>query len=260
MVSMKIKNIVAVLIVGFILASCSPVAKVIPTETVILTFTPTVTVTALPTVTSTPDYTPTPTTIPEVWTDSVQEIDGGGWKITGIIFDPNNIVAFPAEYESGIKESPYYGKDIVPSPHYGEQGKGETLISWMARVKLPTGQEVLTGIMYWQRDQVSPTKGLWEGNKLYLGNIGISYSTQPTAMGALTSINNRMTQGDYSSSVDILYETNIPAGIKADILAPIIIALTPPIEFWETGNVNLLPKINDEPFLLATELVFNKNK
>lgn len=257
------KNLpILILLAASLLVACSQHVTVTQAALPAPTLLPTNTKPSTATIIPSPELTntPAPTPIPQVWLDSVQEVEGDGWKITDIVFDPNNIVAFPAEYESSIEESPYYGKDLIPSPHYGAQGKGETLISWMARVKLPTGQEVLTGVMYWQRDQVSPTKGLWEGNKLYLGDIGTAYSIQPTAMGALTSINNRMEQGDYSTSVDIVYETNMPAGIKADVLAPVIAALSPPLEFWRTGNIALLPKINGEPFLLATELVFNQNK
>jgi len=54
---MKIKNIVTVLLVAFILASCAPAAKVVPTETAILTLTftpvpptPTITPTPIPTI------------------------------------------------------------------------------------------------------------------------------------------------------------------------------------------------------------------
>ncbi len=63
---MKIKNIVTVLLVAFILVSCAPAAKVVPTETTIptSTFTP---VPPTPTITLTPTITPTITPEPKVF-------------------------------------------------------------------------------------------------------------------------------------------------------------------------------------------------
>lgn len=64
---MKIKNIITILLVAFILASCSPATKVVPTETAVptLTFTP-----VPPTFTSVPP-TPTSTPMPPIETLSV---------------------------------------------------------------------------------------------------------------------------------------------------------------------------------------------
>ncbi len=67
-VSMKIKNIVTVLLVALILASCTPAAKVVPTETVVPTSTFT------PVSTSTETATPIPTISKERFTKGFLEI------------------------------------------------------------------------------------------------------------------------------------------------------------------------------------------
>jgi len=81
---MKIKNIVTVLLVAFILASCAPAAKVVPTETAI----PSSTVTLIP---PTPTITPTPlpanlanTKDLSKWVDEYVNAYGGKVIVNGV--------------------------------------------------------------------------------------------------------------------------------------------------------------------------------
>ena len=82
---MKIKNIVTVLLVAFILASCAPAAKAVPTETAI----PTSTFTPIPTATATITPTPTPENIANakdlpVWLDDFVHAYGDKITVNGI--------------------------------------------------------------------------------------------------------------------------------------------------------------------------------
>ncbi len=88
---MKIKNIVTVLLIALILASCAPAAKVVPTETAI----PTSTFTPIP---PTPTFTPTPS--PEniadakdlsVWVDEFVHAYGGKIKVNGVEMDAGQL-------------------------------------------------------------------------------------------------------------------------------------------------------------------------
>ncbi|MBI5294788.1 MAG: endo-1,4-beta-xylanase [Chloroflexi bacterium] len=88
---MKIKNIVTVLLVIIILASCAPAAKVVPTETAI----PTLTFTSIP---STPTITPTstPENIADAkdlskWIDDYVHAFGGKVVVYGIEMDSSQL-------------------------------------------------------------------------------------------------------------------------------------------------------------------------
>src|SRR5215212_7557764 len=88
--SMKIKNIVAILLVTMVLISCAPAATVIPTETAI----PTSTFTPIPpTATITPTLTaaPTPT-------------GGGSLKVAFYGYDSNGSSLIVGDYFSGVVE------------------------------------------------------------------------------------------------------------------------------------------------------------
>jgi GH35 family endo-1,4-beta-xylanase len=88
---MKIKNIITILLIAFILASCAPAAKVVPTKTAI----PTSTFTPIP---PTPTITPTPA--PEniadakdlsIWVDEFVHAYGGKLTVNGVDMDANQL-------------------------------------------------------------------------------------------------------------------------------------------------------------------------
>jgi GH35 family endo-1,4-beta-xylanase len=92
---MKIKNIVTVLLVAFILASCAPVAKVVPTETIIPTSTLTLTP-IVPTATATITPTPTPENLADAkdlpnWIDNFVLAFGGKVIVNGTEMDASQL-------------------------------------------------------------------------------------------------------------------------------------------------------------------------
>ncbi len=259
---MKIKNIVAVLIVGFILASCSPAAKVVPTETAILTFRPTVTVTPLPTITSTPDYTPTPTPIPQAWLDSVkefegildpvQEIEGKGWLIEGVTFDPASLFEFPYDNQPGGDEEPRFPSD----------GDKHVQLRCYGEINLPNGSKVITGFDWFHAThQVQyGDQNLWEGLNYLLG-MGAGASPATGGGYCPNVIKRRIEQGKYDTSFTLVF--NVPENIvnpRDELLNPLTMALSPTTEFWQSGDISLLPKVMNKPFLLATSFIFKQNK
>lgn len=258
---MKIKKHIAVLIVCFILTSCAPAVNVVPTETAIPFFTPTVTVTSLPTVTSTPDYTPTPTSIPQVWLDSVkqfegeldpiQKIEGSGWRIDGVTFDPASLKAFPQDNESGGDKEPRFGLDEA----------GQVQLRCYGEITLPNGEKVVSGFLWFQKLHNPNIPGFtWEGVNYLLGSgvFGGAEAGEPYCSKVISTL---LSEGKYSTSLILVF--NQPFEIKTDrdrLLEPLLTELLPPDEFWQFGDVDLLPQLMEKPFLLATHFMFKENK
>lgn len=89
---MKIKNIVTVLLVAIILASCAPAAKVVPTETAV----PTSTFTPVPTATATITLTPAPENLADakdlsVWVNRFVRTYGGKVIVDNLVLDANQL-------------------------------------------------------------------------------------------------------------------------------------------------------------------------
>jgi len=238
---MKFKSIVIVPIVIFILASCAPVVEIIPTETAIPIFTPTITITPLPTAISTPTEVAGAKLLPFI------ESDGkGGWTINKSQLDPNNVVGFSADNEPG-------GGTY---PAYGPEGAGETSIRCIAEITTPSGEKVTTGLIYWQRlTQINPET--WNGMRYILGE-GLGQTTQPGKVGCVNVVNSNIESGSYTRSINLVYSPNIMMADALSMMTPIIAELAPPPEFWDTGNIALLPKVEGKPFLLITEATFNQ--
>jgi hypothetical protein len=282
---LKIKNFVAVLLVGFILASCMP-AAVVPTESAI--FSPTITVTPLPTETSTPNYTPTPTPIPQVWLDSVRKvngktapilngsklgdewiIEGNGWIIDGVIFDPATLGGFSPD--DGIKlDDPRNANDPLIDPRFGSDGVSQVHLRCYGEITLPNGSKVITGFLWFQQTfQPRLQDGIptWEGINYSLG-LGLTGGTEASGgSGPCQTLFTRyLNEGKYDTSFVLVFMEQIGTDIpyRDDVLTslftPLLSELTPPDEFWRTGDISLLPKVNEKPFLLATHFGFEQNK
>ena len=239
--SMKIKEIFTVLFTSFILASCAPKIEVAQTETAYPTFTPTVTVMPLPTATPTPIEVAGAKLLPFI------EADGnGGWSINKAALDPNNVVGFSADNEPG-------GGTY---PAYGPEGAGETSIRCIAEITTPSGEKVTTGLIYWQRlTQINPAT--WNGIRYILGE-GLGRTTQPGKVGCTNLVNSNIEGGRYTTSMNLIYNPNTMMADALSMMTPIIAELAPPPEFWTTGNIALLPKVNGKPFLLITDASFNQ--
>ena len=276
---MKIKKNVAVLIVVFLLISCAPAVIDVPTETSIPTFTPTVTATPLPTATSTPNYTPTPTPIPQAWIDNVKRVEGktnptlignklgntwtvegSGWVIDKVSFDPKTLFEFPDHESMPDSNEPRFGLDEAGQAHlrcYGE-------------ITLPNKEKVITGFTWHQ--QLYQAR-LEDGNLYWLGvnymlGAGISSNSAGETRGGYCKnvVNRFIEQGQYDTSFALAFikeiGTNEPYRdeILSSLFAPVFPELAAPDEFWKTGDVNLLPKIDGKPFLLSTHFGFEQNK
>ena len=260
--NMKLNSIAIVPIVFFMLVSCVSAVEIIPTETVIPTFTPTTTITPLPTATSTLEFTPTPTSIPQAWLNSVkefegevdliQEIEGKGWIIEGVTFDPASLFEFPYDYQPGGDDEPRFHVD--EDKHVQLRCYGE--------ITLPNGSKVITGFDWFHAThQVQyGDQNLWEGLN-YL--LGMGAGASPEIGGGYCSIviKSRFEQGKYDTSFTLVF--NVPVKIvnpRDELLNPLIMALSPPIEFWQSGDISLLPKVMNKHFLLATSFLFKENK
>ena len=283
---MKLKSIVIVPLVVFILASCTPVVKVVPTETAIPTFTPTMTVTSLPTATSTPDYTPTPTAIPQIWTDSVKKVDGktdpilvgsklgnewilegNGWVIDNVHFDPATLGGFALD--SGLKlDDPRNAHDPLIDPRFGSDGAGQVHLRCYGEITLPNGSKVTTGFV-WYQQIFQPLEGIpvWNGNNYLLG-LGLTNGTEVSGgSGPCQTLFTRyLEEGKYDSTFALVFleqiGTNLPYrdDLLSSLFVPLLSELTPPDEFWKTGDISLLPEVNGKPFLLATHFGFKQSK
>ena len=258
--NMKLKSIVIVPLVIFILASCTPAVEIIPTETAIPTFTPTITITPLPTATSTPDFTPTPTAIPQAWLNSVKEFEGKfvwknegkGWIIDGVTFEPTSLFEFPYDNQPGGDKE----------PRFQSEGDKHVQLRCYGEITLPNGSKVITGFDWFHAThQVQyGDQNLWQGLNYLLGS-GVGNSGETGHGYCLNVIKRLLEEGKYDTSFTLVF--NVPEKIVSpgdELLNPLITELSPPVEFWQSGDISLLPKLMDKPFLLATHFLFKENK
>ena len=178
-VSMKIKNIVTILLVGSILVSCAPAAKVVPTETIM----PTSTFTPVPaTLTITP--TPAPENIADakdlpVWIKQFVNAYGGKVTITGVEMDVNQLtdeIRKNAETFTEVKEieSIMYSFLVVngvPLALMGEDGKWSeiTLRELADDKKITIGMTPSINLTEsWSPDHIIVSQILNSGNTLKL--------------------------------------------------------------------------------------------
>lgn len=277
---MKIKNIVTVVFLSSILVSCVSVTKVIPTDTAISTSTLIVT--------PTPVYTPTLTPIPQMWTDSVHKfegkttpilfgnmlsneyvLEGKGWFIDNVTFDPTNLGGFGLD--SGMKlDDPRNANDPLVDPRFGSDGAGQVHLRCYGEITLPNGFKVTTGFVWFQLTfQPLLSEGIptWNGNNYSLGLGLINSTEQSGGSGPCQTLFTRFVdEGKFDTTFALVFMeqigTNLPNrdDLLTSLFVPLLSELTPPDEFWQTGDISLLPKVNGKPFLLATHFGFKQNK
>jgi len=244
---MKNNNIVMALLAALILVSCGPSENVAPTETALPAFTPTLP--PLPVATPTPDDTPRPAPISQAWLDAVHETEGG-WKIDNVSFDPDSLVSFPPSHEAKIEDS----------RRFGPQGEGQVNLQCYGEILLPSGEKVITGLQWWQNIRMT-SPSTWEGIGFALG-IGIAGGPERGQPYCINTIKGWLETGTYRKSFNLVFE---PYQFPSDsdwgkLMTPLAQELTPPTEFWQTGDTSLLPAIDGKPFLLATDFEFIKDE
>lgn len=282
---MKTKNFIAVLIPVLIMVSCAP--TVVQNETAIFTVSPTIT--SLPTTTSTPDYTPTPTSIPQIWIDSVKKvngktdpvlignklgnewiIEGNGWVIDNVNLDPATLRGFSPDNGNKL-DDPRNAQDALIDPRFGSEGEGQVHLRCYAEITLPNGSKVSTGFQWFQQTfqpQLSEGIPTWWGIGYSLG-LGSFESTEPSGgTGPCQTLFTRfIDEGKFDTSFTLVFLEQIANDVPyrdgyllSSLFTPLLSELTPPDEFWQTGNINLLPKVEGKPFLLATHFGFKGEK
>lgn len=242
----------------------------------------------MPTATSTPDFTPTPTAVPQTWLDAVQKvegktdtvligsklgnewiIEGNGWIIDSVNFDPATLGGFALD--DGTKlDDPRNANDPLIDPRFGSDGVGQVHLRCYGEITLPNGSKVITGFVWFQQnvqpllENGNPT---WEGINYSLGLGLISSGESSGGSGPCqTKFTRYLNEGKYDTSFVLVFMEQIGTDLpyRDDVLtslfAPLLSELTPPDEFWRTGDISLLPKVNGKPFLLATHFGFKQNK
>ena len=247
---MKTKILVATLLC-LIFTSCAPAS--IPLTA---TNTPAKVSTTTPTVTMVPAL-PTSTSTPTEWSSSIEQLPIGLWIIKDVTFYRDRIVALETDANGGN------------DPRFGAEGEGELHLRCYGEVELKTGATALIGLEWWSKNE-HPEPG---GGNQWLGFdyiTGYDYvGASETSHGALV-YENTYTCLDFfeanyfkgNSAIKIRLESysGNDIGALASILSHAATldkawdVLMPPAEFWADGDVSLLPKVFDKPFLLVSSL------
>lgn len=247
--------------------------------------------TTLSTLTSVPTsiLTSTPTPIPQIWIDSVKKvngktdpvlignklgnewvIEGNGWVIDNVNFDPATLSGFALD--DGMKlDDPRNDHDPLIDPRFGSEGEGQVHLRCYAEITLPNGSKVITGFVWFQQTlQPHLSEGIptWLGISYSLG-LGSFESTE--SMGGTgpcqTGFIRYIDEGKFETSFALVFLEQIVNDVPyrdgyllSSLFTPLLSELIPPDEFWQTGNINLLPKVEGKPFLLATHFGFKGGK
>jgi len=227
----------------------------IPTERATAAIMPTPvqsTVTSLPTLpvaTASPQSTPTLTSLQQEWLSSVTEDSSGRWLVEGATFDQNSVTSFDPEYKAGNP------------PTFGPPGVGELHLRCYGEIKFKTGSTALIGLEWWSKVTPAQEEKIgWLGrdHMFILGGYiddGNSIA-EPQREHCLDIFSANIFTTQSTITIDLYsFSGNNPDG-RTQILAEAADleaawnVLTPPIEFWRTGDVNLLPRLFGKPFLM----------
>lgn len=232
----------ALLIVSFLLIACATPAQ---ETSEVSTIEPSV----VPTSTSTSSKTPTAEATKEV-SNLVEFIkqEGSGWKIEGATFDQINLVAFPADDEPGN----HTNKD--KKVKFGLDGPGQLNLNCYGEVTLPSGEKVLTGFLWWkQGDKLASGSA---GGHQYLLGMGSLSGAEPFTMFCKNAVDLWLKEGKFNTTLSLMFNPTNNNGLDPDFFTSALTRLEPPAEFWITGDINLLPKVDGKPFFLSTDFAF----
>jgi len=210
------------------------------------------TTTSLPTIpvaTASPESTSTFTDLEQEWRSSVTEDSSGRWLVEGATFDQNSITSFDPEYKGGNP------------PTFGSPGVGELHLRCYGEVKFKTGSTALIGLGWWSKVTPAQDEKIgWLGRDYMFilgGYIDDGNSiAEPQREHCLDIFSANIFTTQSTITIDLYSFSGNNSDGRAQILAEAADleaawnVLAPPIEFWRTGDVNLLPRLFGKPFLM----------